>query len=240
MGNKRKMEKLYVVIPAYNEGENIKQVIDDWYPVVTKIGKDSRLVIVNDGSKDNTGEIIENQKETHCQLIHIVKKNGGHGSAILYGYQFAISKDADFIFQTDSDRQTEPKEFWKFWSEKDSYDIVLATRPVRGDGKTRKFVENVVCFLLRLIFGIRVEDANAPFRLMRASVVNKYINRLPEDFNIPNIMFTTYFIYYGEKVKFLPITFKQRQGGTNSINIFKITKIGWKALKDFIALRVKM
>jgi len=108
---------------------------------------------------------------------------------------------------------------------------------VRGDGKDRKFVENTVCFLLRVIFGVKVKDANAPFRLMRASLVDKYIGKLPRDFNIPNIMFTTYFVYHKEKVLFLPITFKPRQGGTNSINIKKIVKIGWKAVGDFYRLK---
>ena len=52
------MDKLYIVIPAYNEEENIENVINDWYPVVEKIGKDSRLVIINDGSKDSTYDIM--------------------------------------------------------------------------------------------------------------------------------------------------------------------------------------
>lgn len=52
------MEKLYIVIPAYNERETIKDVINDWYPVVEKVGADSRLVIINDGSKDDTYEIM--------------------------------------------------------------------------------------------------------------------------------------------------------------------------------------
>ena len=80
------------------------------------------------------------------------------------------------------------------------YDAIIGSRAVRGDGKSRKFVENVVCFLLRMIFGVKVSDANAPYRLMKSSLVAKYIDKLPEDFNIPNIMFTTYFVHYKEKV----------------------------------------
>ena len=68
------------------------------------------------------------------------------------------------------------------------YDAIIGSRAVRGDGKSRKFVENVVCFLLRMIFGVKVSDANAPYRLMKSSLVAKYIDKLPEDFNIPNIM----------------------------------------------------
>ncbi len=54
-------------------------------------------------------------------------------------------------------------------------------------------------------------DANAPFRLMRTDLVNKYIHRLPKNYNLPNIMLTTYFVYYKEKITFLPITFKPRE-----------------------------
>ena len=68
---------------------------------------------------------------------------------------------------------------------------------------------------------------------MKASVVNKYINNFKEDYNLPNIMMTTYFSYYKEKLTFREITFKPRQGGVNSINIPKIVKIGWNALSDF-------
>ena len=72
---------------------------------------------------------------------------------------------------------------------------------------------------------------------MKTDLVDKYIDKLPEDFNIPNIMFTTYFVYYKEKVKFIDISFKPRQGGTNSLNVKKIVKIGGDAVKDFYKLR---
>ena len=92
-------------------------------------------------------------------------------------------------------------EFEPFWNQRGRYDAIIGSRAVRGDGKSRKFVENVVCFLLRMIFGVKVSDANAPYRLMKSSLVAKYIDKLPEDFNIPNIMFTTYFVHYKEKVQ---------------------------------------
>ena len=80
-------------------------------------------------------------------------------------------------------------------------------------------------------------DANAPFRLMKKELVARYIGKLPADFNLPNIMFTTYFAYFHEKLHFEHVTFRPRQGGTNSINIKKIIKIGWKALGDFRRLK---
>ena len=101
-------------------------------------------------------------------------------------------------------------------------------------------MEYVVCMLLRLYFGVNVPDANAPFRLMRTETVAKYIDRFRPDYNIPNIMFTTFFAYYKDRVTFRPISFKPRQGGTNSINIRKIVKIGWKALGDFAEFKKNM
>lgn len=234
------MDKLFIVMPAYNEAENIKQVIDSWYPIVEKYGGESRLVIVDDGSKDNTYNLMKKYAERLPMFQPLTKPNGGHGATVLYAYRYAIEHGADYIFQTDSDGQTNPDEFQVFWDSRTEFDAIIGNRVVRGDGKTRKFVENIVCFLLRMIFGIKVKDANAPFRLMRAGLINKYIDRMPKDFNLPNIMFTTFFVYYNEKVKFIEITFKPRQAGTNSINIKRIMRIGWKAIGDFIKLKKGM
>ena len=85
-----KTEILYIVIPAYNEQENIAEVVNDWYPIVEKIGKESRLVVIDDGSKDNTHMILVELAKIREQMIVLHKKNGGHGDTIIYGYQYAI------------------------------------------------------------------------------------------------------------------------------------------------------
>lgn len=236
------MDKLFIVIPAYNEKDNIENTVNDWYPIVEKYNGngESRLVVINDGSKDNTYEILCNLAKTRPFLLPQTKENGGHGSTVLYGYRFAIEHNADYVFQTDADGQTNPAEFEAFWSQRKEYDALIGKRTDRGDGKSRKFVENVVCILLRLIFGVKVSDANAPFRLMRTDVLSEFLPRLPKDFNIPNIMLTTYFVYYRKRVKFIEISFKPRQGGVNSLNIKKIIKIGWNAIGDFYRLRKDM
>lgn len=222
-------------MPAYNEEKNILKTLDSWYPVIESHNEsgESRLVVVNDGSKDNTFKVMQEYAETHPLFIPLTKPNGGHGSTVIYAYNYAVKQGADWIFQTDSDGQTNPDEFDDFWKLKDSYVAILGHRKVRGDGAQRAFVEKVVCSLLKLYFGVDVPDANAPFRLMRADTVNKYLDRMPEDYNLPNIMLTTFFAYYNEKITFKNITFQPRQGGVNSINLTKIVKIGWKALGDF-------
>lgn len=231
------MSKLYVVIPAYNEEENIENVAKAWHKVVEAVGKESRLVIINDGSKDHTFEKLCELKAELPQLEPVTKPNGGHGPTVLFGYRYAIEHGADFIFQTDSDGQTNPDEFKTFWSLRDQYDAIIGTRENRQDGASRKFVENTLLMILRLVFGVKMPDSNAPFRLMKRELLEKYIKKMPEDFNLPNVMLTTYFVYFKEKIKFIEITFKPRQAGTNSINIKKIVKIGWKALSDFKMLK---
>lgn len=234
------METLYIVMPAYNEEANIEGVVNQWYPILDGKSDESRLVIADSGSKDRTHEILENLKGTHPQLETLSDTNQYHGPKVIALYDYAIKKGADYIFQTDSDGQTDPNEFDAFWQERNSYDGIFGHRSVRGDGKDRAFVEKVVCFLLKLYFGVKVPDANAPFRLMKTEVVKKYLYEMESDYNLPNIMMTTFFVHNNEKVKFKEITFKPRQAGVNSVNIPRIVKIGWKALGDFHGFKKKM
>jgi glycosyltransferase involved in cell wall biosynthesis len=236
------MDSLYIIIPAYNEKENIERCVADWYPIVENHNDEgkSRLVVINDGSKDNTYDMLCSMKDEYPLLVPLTKENGGHGSTVLFGYRYAIENRADYIFQTDSDGQTNPEEFEEFWQNREKYDALIGERLKREDGNGRKFVESVVCILLKLIFGVSAKDANAPFRLMKSSLIDKYINRLPADFNIPNIMFTTYFLYYNESMKFIPISFEQRAAGKTSINLKKIMRIGLRAVGDFRRLKRDM
>ncbi len=228
------MESLYIVMPAYNEEENIEAVVKQWYPILDGKSEASRLVIADSGSKDKTHEILMTLKSDGYPKIEILADtNQYHGPKVIALYDYAIKNGADYIFQTDSDGQTDPEEFSSFWDERNKYDGIFGNRTVRGDGKDRAFVEHTVCLLLKLFFGVSVPDANAPFRLMKAETVKKYLYKMPSEYNLPNIMITTYFVHYEEKITFKEISFKPRQAGVNSINIPRIVKIGWNALGDF-------
>ena len=231
---------LYIVIPAYNEEANIETVAREWHEVVKRIGDTSRLVIIDDGSKDSTySKLLELQKELK-QLVPMTKPNGGHGATLLYGYNYAIKQGADYIFQTDSDGQTMPEEFWKFWENRQNYDVLIGNRCKREDGLSRVFVTKTLKTVIRLIFGVNVTDANTPFRLMKREVLEKYIVQIPENFNLSNVILSVLFVYNNEKVMFMPISFRPRQGGVNSINIPKIIKIGIQAVKDFMVINKVM
>ncbi len=234
------MDKLYIVMPAYNEEENIREVVKSWYACLEGKDEGSRLVVADSGSSDLTHKYLKSMQRELPQLEILTDTQKQHGPKLMALYRYAIEQGADYIFQTDSDGQTLPQEFPAFWDARGKYDLVLANRSVRGDGKARAFVEKVVCLLLKLYFGVRLQDANAPFRLMKAEVLEKYLDRLPDDYNIPNIMFTTYFAYYKEKMKFMEITFRPRKAGKNSINFGRIFAIGWKALGDFHRFKKEM
>lgn len=229
----KSLDKLYIVIPAYNEEANIANVIRDWYPVVDKIGNGSRLVIIDDGSKDSTFDIMQELARELTAFEPVTKPNGGHGATVLYGYHYAITAGADYIFQTDSDGQTLPEEFWPFWEERKAYDMVIGHRRGRQDGLSRVFVTKTLKLVLRLCFHVSIKDANTPFRLMKASTLKEQIGLIPKNFNLSNVIISVIYAKKKLPVKFIPVTFRPRQGGVNSINMRKIFRIGRKAFHDF-------
>lgn len=226
-------DKLYIVMPAYNEEENIDQVAREWHEVVAKIGPESRLVIVNDGSKDSTYAKLLELKQELPQLMPLDKANSGHGATLLYAYNYALKENADYIFQTDSDGQTIPDEFYPFWKEREKYAAIIGHRNHRQDGFSRVFVTKTLKLVIRLVFGVSVTDANTPFRLMPRATLEKYVPQIPKDFNLSNVILSVLLVHNKENVKFTPITFRPRQGGVNSINFKRICKIGVQAVKDF-------
>lgn len=231
------MDSLYIVMPAYNEEANIEETVKSWYKILDGKDEASKLVIADSGSKDKTHDILVNMQKDYPKLVILGNTDRQHGPKVIALYDYAIKNGIDYIFQTDSDGQTSPAEFEQFWELRNQYDGIFGMRRERGDGRSRAFVEHVVCVLLWIYFGVKIPDANAPFRLMKSEIVKKYLYKMKPDYNLPNIMMTTYFVYYHEKNKFIPISFKARQGGVNSINIPKIVGIGWKALGDFRDLK---
>ena len=238
------MNKLYIVMPAYNEAENIEKTIGQWYPVVEKLsseGHQAKLVIANDGSKDDTFSIMEQLRSKYPLFEPIDKPNSGHGATILLLYRYAIEHGADYIFQTDSDGQTNPEEFWQMWKERQMYDFQIGHRRDRKDGLSRVFVTRVLRLVVWLMFHEWVIDANTPFRLMHSDKLQKILNVIPQDFFLSNVAISAIAVKWNYRIGWYNITFKPRQGGLNSINMKRVFKIGWKALRDFkeINKRVK-
>ena len=229
-------DRLFIIIPAYNEQENIKQVVNDWYTVVEKYGNDSRLVVIDDGSRDSTYSILQGLAKTMPRLIALTKENSGHGSTVLFGYRYAIENGADYVFQTDSDGQTLPSEFEPFWIARNKYDISIGYRNKRRDGLSRIFVTKILRLVVYICFRVYVLDANTPYRLMSAATLKENLKYVPDDFFLTNVAVSAIYKKRRQKVHFIPISFRPRQGGTNSINIFKIFKVGLSSIRSFIEI----
>lgn len=227
------MDKLYIIIPAYNEEVMIESVIAQWHEVAVQTGSESRLVVIDDGSKDHTYEIMLKCMDKYPQLIALTKENEGHGPTVQYGYQYAIEEGADYVFQTDSDGQTLPEEFPKFWRHRKRAAMIIGNRKHREDGFGRVVVTRVLKYVLLAVFHVYVPDANTPFRLIRTDVLARHLSLIPDKFNLTNVMVSVIFVKRKLGVEYLPITFRPRQGGVNSINLPKIFKLGVQALKDF-------
>lgn len=229
-------EKLYIVMPAYNEADNIEKVIKEWHFICEKInqtGNEAKLVIANDGSKDNTLQIIQQLQEKYPYLIPIDKTNSGHGATVLYLYNYGIANKATYIFQTDSDGQTRPEEFWQMWNYRGDFDFQIGTRGKRQDGMGRIIVTKTLRIVVWLFFHVWVKDANTPFRLMKAKKLQTVMTYIPEDFSLANVAVSAIAVKKGMTIAWYPITFMPRQGGLNSINMKRIVRIGIKALGDF-------
>ena len=236
----KKNDNLYIVIPTYNEEKIIESIVKEWHEVVRKIGNDSKLVVINDGSKDNTLKKLKSLKKSYECLVVLDKENGGHGDTVLYGYSYAIEHHANYIFQTDSDGQTLPEEFEPFWDERKKHDAIIGYRKGRQDGFYRVLVAKTLKLILFLIFHCWITDANTPYRLMPYETLKKYYPRIPKHFNLTNVILTVLMVDAKEDVYFKPITFRPRQGGVNSINLKKINKIGIQAVKDFKRIKKEM
>lgn len=226
-------DKLFIIIPAYNEEANIETVAREWHEIAERYGNDSRLVIIDDGSRDATFQKLQQIENLLPRLTALTKQNSGHGSTVLYGYNYALSQNADFIFQTDSDGQTLPAEFEQFWNERNDFDLLIGYRKNRRDGISRIFVTRTLRLVLRLCFGVYVQDANTPFRLMSVESLRQNLAFVPADFNLSNVILTVVYTKKKQSIKYFPITFRERQGGKNSINLCRIIKIGFQTLKDF-------
>lgn len=232
------MNTLYIIIPAYNEEQTISRVIEEWYKIIEKHHGNgaSRLIVVDDGSKDSTYDIMLEMAKERTLFTPISKPNSGHGATVLFGYHYALEQGADYIFQTDSDGQTQADEFESFWQKKEENDMVIGWRHQREDGFSRVIVTKVLQLVIRFCFGVWITDANTPFRLIKAETLRRHIGKIPAGFNLSNVILSVLMAKSGCKVTYMPITFKPRQGGVNSINIRKIIGIGWKALNDFMLI----
>ena len=230
-------EKLYIVIPVYNEQDIIEKVVRDWHKVAEKTGNNSRVAVFNDGSKDDTLAILQALKNQLPFLEIIDKPNSGHGQTCLFAYRYALAQGANFIFQTDSDDQTYTEDFWQFWDKRHEHNFIFGFRRKRGDGFVRWVISKVLSGVIFAIFGVFIKDSNVPFRLHKSQVLKNYLERVPPNFYLANSLLPILFAKGGEKIKWLDIKFAARKHGVDSVPIKKMFRVGFRVVRDFIQLK---
>ena len=169
-----KVKELSVFFPAYNEEVALKETVEKANEVLKKIAEEYEITIVNDGSKDKTGEIADQlaKKDKRVRVIHH-PKNRGYGAALKSGLHHA---QYPWIVFTDADGQFDFKEVYKFFEvqEKTGADLVIGYYLKRRVSLFRilasKYLWELPVFLL---FRLRVRDIDCGFKLIRKEVIEK-------------------------------------------------------------------
>jgi glycosyltransferase involved in cell wall biosynthesis len=179
--------ELFVVLPVYNERESIGHVLGGWLAGLDASGCDYRMLAIDDGSTDDTRELLEGWMKRRPDRLEILSRgNRGHGLSCLEGYREAIRRGADYILQIDSDGQSLPEHFAEFWSVRDRYDVIYGRR-TRSDGWQRVGASLVLRALLRVLEGVDCIDANVPYRLMRVESCKRAILGLSDGISLSNV-----------------------------------------------------
>jgi glycosyltransferase involved in cell wall biosynthesis len=229
---------LSIVIPIYNESENISNVLDNWDKELKKINIDYCFIIVNDGSNDNSLEIIKSLK---YNIILINKHNSGHGRTIRIGYEYAVKYiKSEYILQIDGDGQCDPKYLKSFWQNRLDYDFILGVRTIRGDGILRKIISKISKFITSFISSIDLKDPNTPYRLFKLNTLKESLKLVNESFDIHNIALTYVIIKNKYRYKTIKIEFPNRIGGNSSINFIKIFQMGLNLVFELYFLRKRL
>ena len=225
---------LTVVMPSYNEEQIIEDSVREWHGEVVARIPGAELVVIDDCSTDATGSILDrlSHELPGVRSIH-QQQNGGHGRALRHGFQH-LSKE--FVFQTDSDRQHKPAEFWRLWEIRENYDFVFGVRSQRADGVLRIVITHAMRLLIYALWRVWIRDANCPFKLMRSSALDQVLSHIPEDSFIPMVMVSIVARKMDFRFTEVPVTHLPRRGGTQSLKgilrWIRVTRVCVKQLWD--------
>jgi len=219
---------LAIVVPIFNESATIEGVVASWMKELDTQGVDYQFVLLNDGSSDNTLEVLARLEQAHPGRIVVVDKpNSGHGRTCRLGYDAAVaSPHVQWVLQIDSDGQCDPAYFAEFWRRRDQADCIFGRRVVRDDGIARSLTSKICKLGATFLGGKDMVDPNVPYRL------------IPASFDIHNVALT-FMLKSDPSVRwdYVPIRFLARQGGNNSINLLNVAHLGVSMLFDLAKLR---
>jgi len=229
------MNDVTVVMPVYNEEACINEVVDDWKAALDRLRISYRVLVLNDGSRDDTAQKLARYQDDPAVTV-VNKPNSGHGPTILAGYRTAC-ETSEWVFQVDSDNEMRAEHFQKLWQERIGCDAVIGIRSAREQALPRRIVSMISRMAVNVFYGRGVRDVNCPFRLMRAGILAQFLERIPADTFAPNVAIAGLFMLSGCAVKNIAVPHSNRQTGEVSIKKWKLFKAAVKSFAQTIRIR---
>ncbi len=218
-----KNKKIILIIPAYNEEDNILNT----YNNIKKYNKENKLhydvIVINDGSKDNTENILLENNIPHITLVH----NLGIGGAVQTGYKYAYENDYDIAVQFDGDGQHDVNYVKNIIEpiEKEESDFTIGSRYI--DKKTSNFKSTVarqagiklISKLMKVVTHQKIYDTTSGFRACNKKIIKEFAKEYPLEY--PEPITTTELFKKGYKVTEIAVSMNERVGGQSSIRAWK-------------------
>ena len=219
---------LSIVVPLYNEAESVKKLLAGIVEAGKKFDFDYEIIFVDDGSKDNTWEIIERLKETTPQLTAIkFRRNYGQTSAMVAGFEHATG---EIIVTMDGDLQNDPSDIPTLLDKmKEGYDIVSGWRKNRKDHILRVLPSRVANAIISLTTGVHLHDYGCSLKVYRAECIKPL-----EAYGEMHRFFPALSSMTGARVTEVPVKHYPRKYGVSKYGFERILKV----LSDIFAMNL--
>jgi len=214
-------KKSLVIIPTFNEMENIPKLI----PEVLSKDEGIEILVVDDSSPDGTAAYVEKLMQNNDR-IHLIKRNYkmGLGTAYITGFKYALERSFDYIFEMDADFSHDPNEIVNFLIEIKNYDLVLGSRYISGVNvinwpMSRLILSYSANIYTKIITGLHIKDATGGFKCFRREVLEAInLDEIKSNGYAFQIEMTFKAWKKGFKIKEIPITFVDRVKGTSKMS----------------------
>jgi dolichol-phosphate mannosyltransferase len=229
---------LTVVMPVYNEQDAIVDAVGEVQRQVLDLVADAELIVVNDGSRDNTAALLDDisRKDPRVRVIH--QANSGHGGAVMTGLGAATG---DFVFLIDSDRQIPLDNFRDAWRHATNGRVaVFGHRRRRNDPSIRLYLTKVIRGAVKVLFGVDLDDANVPYKLLRRSLWEEARPFIPPGTLAPSLFLAIVSKLRGYDIVLVEVAHRQRHTGEVSIRRMKLLKFCARGLSQMIELRRRL
>lgn len=223
---------LSIVMPVYKEESIIGRSVQDYHDKVLSKFSKWEFIIVYDPSPDNTLSVLKKLKEKINITIIENETRLGHGTSLMKAYRAA---KGEIVFYTDSDYQNEPSDFWKLYENIDKNDLIIGYRSGRKDPLHRIVLTTFLRSMIFLLYRVYVADANSPFRIIKRTLLDKFLANTDDSILIPSIVMSIYAKKNKYNVEQIPVKHYARIAGKSAILRWGLVKLCVKAFFQLIA-----